>query len=203
MYIKPGSMVLLGGSGAGKTTFLNAVSGYERAKSEVVLNSGDVCANYKKMQYEIGFVPRQDLMRGSDTVLRTLTDAALLLISSLAHTTTMAMTIMPFLPIVRLIFSGGFFSLPSWSQPLTNITVSRYGLRSIAALGDYNELPAVTAWNTLSRMTDTEVSRVITTEDLIRVLRDENVRSRLREMRRCFSVCFGRNKRRSLLAAPL
>lgn len=79
MYIKPGSMVLLlGGSGAGKTTFLNAVNGYERARAKVVLNSGDVYANYKKMQYEIGFVPQQDLMRGSDTVLRTLTDAALL-----------------------------------------------------------------------------------------------------------------------------
>lgn len=79
MYIKPGSMVLLlGGSGAGKTTFLNAVNGYERAKAKVVLNSGDVYANYKKIQYEIGFVPQQDLMRGSDTVLRTLTDAAML-----------------------------------------------------------------------------------------------------------------------------
>ncbi len=79
MYIKPGSMVLLlGGSGAGKTTFLNAVNGYERANAKVVLNSGDVYADYKKMQYEIGFVPQQDLMRGSDTVLRTLSDAALL-----------------------------------------------------------------------------------------------------------------------------
>ena len=79
MYIKPGSMVLLlGGSGAGKTTFLNAVNGYERAKAKVVLNSIDVYENYEKMQYDIGFVPQQDLMRGSDTVQRTLSDAALL-----------------------------------------------------------------------------------------------------------------------------
>lgn len=106
-----------------------------------------------------------------------------LFISSLVHTTTMAMTIMPFLLIVQLIFSGGFFSLPSWSQPLTNITVSRYGLRSIAALGDYNELPAVTAWNTLSKMTDTEVGKVITAEDVINVLRNETVRAKLREMK--------------------
>ena len=106
-----------------------------------------------------------------------------LFISSLVHTTTMAMTIMPFLLIVQLIFSGGFFSLPSWSQPLTNVTVSRYGLRSIAALGDYNELPAVTAWNTLSKMTDTEVGKVITTEDVIRVLQNETVRAKLREVK--------------------
>ncbi len=33
MYIQPGHMVLLlGGSGAGKTTYLNAVNGYEKAK---------------------------------------------------------------------------------------------------------------------------------------------------------------------------
>lgn len=105
-----------------------------------------------------------------------------LFISSFVHSTTMAMTIMPFLLIFQLIFSGGFFSLPSWSQPLTNITVSRYGLRSITALGDYNDLPAVTAWNTLSKMQDTEISKVITTEDLIRLLQDENIRSRLREV---------------------
>ena len=79
MYVKPGSMVLLlGGSGAGKTTFLNAVNGYERAKAKISLNGADVYAQYKKMQYEIGFVPQQDLMRGGDTVLYTLSDAALL-----------------------------------------------------------------------------------------------------------------------------
>ena len=77
MYIKPGHMVLLlGGSGAGKTTFLNAVNGYEKAKAKVTLNGGDIYAEYKKMQYEIGFVPQQELMRGKDTVYRTLTDAS-------------------------------------------------------------------------------------------------------------------------------
>ena len=77
MYIKPGRMVLLlGGSGAGKTTFLNAVNGYEPARAEVVLNGRNMYRNYKEMQYEIGFVPQQDLMRGSDTVYRTLADAA-------------------------------------------------------------------------------------------------------------------------------
>ena len=77
MYIEPGSMVLLlGGSGAGKTTYLNAVNGYERANAKIVLNNANVYENYKKMQYDIGFVPQQDLMRGADTVQATLTDAA-------------------------------------------------------------------------------------------------------------------------------
>ncbi len=77
MYIKPGHMVLLlGGSGAGKTTYLNAINGYEKAKAEVVLNGKNLYTNYKDMQYDIGFVPQLDLMRGSDTVFRTLMDAA-------------------------------------------------------------------------------------------------------------------------------
>lgn len=77
MYIKPASMVLLlGGSGAGKTTLINAINGYERAKAEITLNGENVYKNYKKMLYNIGFVPQQDLMRGNDTVLHTLTDAA-------------------------------------------------------------------------------------------------------------------------------
>ncbi|MDD4076031.1 MAG: ABC transporter ATP-binding protein, partial [Eubacteriales bacterium] len=79
MRIEPGHMVLLlGGSGAGKTTFLNAVNGYEKAKAKVQLNGSDVYSNYKKMQYEIGFVPQQELIRGKDTVLHTLLDEALL-----------------------------------------------------------------------------------------------------------------------------
>ena len=79
MYIQPGHMVLLlGGSGAGKTTYLNAVNGYEKAKAEVVLNGRNMYKEYKDMQYEIGFVPQLDLMRGSDTVYRTLMDAAAL-----------------------------------------------------------------------------------------------------------------------------
>ncbi len=77
MYVKPGHMVLLlGGSGAGKSTLVNAINGYEKAKAEVVLNGGNVYKDYKKMQYEIGYVPQQDLMRGSDKVVNTLEDAA-------------------------------------------------------------------------------------------------------------------------------
>ena len=83
MYIQPGHMVLLlGGSGAGKTTYLNAVNGYEKAKAEVVLNGRNMYTNYKDMQYDIGFVPQLDLMRGSDSVFRTLMDAASLRLPS-------------------------------------------------------------------------------------------------------------------------
>ena len=77
MNIPQGHMVLLlGGSGAGKTTFLNAINGYEKADAEVMLNGNNMYTQYKKMQYEVGFVPQSEMMRGKDTVLNTLLDAA-------------------------------------------------------------------------------------------------------------------------------
>ena len=77
MAIPQGHMVLLlGGSGAGKTTFLNAVNGYEKANAEVMLNGSDMYTQYKKMQYEVGFVPQSEMMRGKNTVINTLMDAA-------------------------------------------------------------------------------------------------------------------------------
>ena len=43
MNIPQGHMVLLlGGSGAGKTTYLNAINGYEKANAEVLLNGTDM-----------------------------------------------------------------------------------------------------------------------------------------------------------------
>lgn len=76
MDIPNGSMVLLlGGSGSGKTTFVNAVIGYEKADAEVFLNGRDVYRSYDQVKYRIGFVPQQNLIRGNDTVLRTVSDA--------------------------------------------------------------------------------------------------------------------------------
>ena len=77
LYIPQGHMVLLlGGSGAGKTTFLNAVNGYEKADAEIVLNGKNMYKQFKSMQYETAFVPQQDLIRDKDTVFYTLADSA-------------------------------------------------------------------------------------------------------------------------------
>ncbi len=69
-------VLLLGGSGAGKTTFVNAINGFEKADAEVLLNGQNIYKNYRKMMYDMGFVPQQEMMRGKDTVLNTLLDAA-------------------------------------------------------------------------------------------------------------------------------
>ena len=52
----------MGGSGAGKTTFVNAVTGYEKADAKITLGEGDIYRDYAKMMYDVGFVPQQDLM---------------------------------------------------------------------------------------------------------------------------------------------
>ena len=75
--IPNGSLVLLlGGSGAGKTTLVNAIIGYEKAKAQMTLNGADIYKDYAHMKYKIGFVPQKNLMRGNDTVLQTVDDAA-------------------------------------------------------------------------------------------------------------------------------
>lgn len=77
LTIEPGNMVLiLGGSGAGKTTFVNAVTGYEKAKAQILQDGVDVYENYGKLKHSIGFVPQQDLLREDDTVKDTLRNAA-------------------------------------------------------------------------------------------------------------------------------
>lgn len=79
LNIQPGRMILLlGGSGAGKTTLINAILGYEKADAKILLNGRDVYKDYARMKYDIALVPQQDLIRYDDRVLKTLTDAAIL-----------------------------------------------------------------------------------------------------------------------------
>ena len=77
LSIEPGSMVLLlGGSGAGKSTFVNALTGYEKADAKVMLKGKDVYKNYDEVKYDIGLAPQQELIRYNDTIFHTVADAA-------------------------------------------------------------------------------------------------------------------------------
>ena len=84
-------------------------------------------------------------------------DMLALLVSAVVHSTTAAMTVMPFLLIVQLIFSGGFFSLSGPAVKLTNFTVAKWGLTAICSQGNYNSLPMVALWNSVMQMKDLEV----------------------------------------------
>ena len=99
-------------------------------------------------------------------------DMMSLLISALSHSTTSAMTVMPFVLIFQLVFSGGMFNLPAWTNVLSNFTLSNYGLKCIAAQADYNDLPMVTAWNTLQKIRDKEVKIELSVRDALNYISD-------------------------------
>lgn len=96
-----------------------------------------------------------------------------LFFSSLAHTTTTALTIMPFLLIFQLVFSGGIFSLPAWTNGLSNFTLSNYGLKCIAAQANYNNTPMSIGWDTLAKCENETIHIEITGEQILRASTDE------------------------------
>ena len=105
-------------------------------------------------------------------------DMMSLFISSLCHTTTAAMTVMPFVLIFQLVFSGGIIPLPERVKPLSNFTVSTYGITAIAAQSGYNELPMMTAWNTLDKMRSNEIGGSVTLGQVLDLLDDPAVEKR-------------------------
>ncbi len=103
-------------------------------------------------------------------------DMLALLISAFSRTTTTAMTIMPFLLIVQLLFSGAFFSLPEEAMPLTNLTATKWGLTALCAQGDYNSKPMVSVWNNALKMKDVEVEGEKPLLTLFREIEENNMR---------------------------
>ena len=77
LSIEPGEMILiLGGSGAGKSTFVNAVTGYEKAKATIKEGNIDYYRDFGQVKHRIGFVPQDNLLREEDTVGSTVKNAA-------------------------------------------------------------------------------------------------------------------------------
>ena len=102
-------------------------------------------------------------------------DMMSLWISCLARTTTTAMTIMPFVLIFQLVFSGGMITLPSWGNYLTPFTISNPAVSVLTAQGDYNHRPVMTIWDQVNKMRDREVSATVTLGQVLETLgSDEN-----------------------------
>lgn len=70
LTIHNGELVaILGGSGAGKTTFMNCINGFEPATSGTVLmNGSDLYKNYQVHKSSIGYVPQQDIVHDNLTL---------------------------------------------------------------------------------------------------------------------------------------
>ena len=77
LNIEAGDFVLiLGGSGAGKTTFVKTMLGEHKADGSILFDGMDLYKNFKMLKHKIGIVPQFSTTRDNDTVLHTITDAA-------------------------------------------------------------------------------------------------------------------------------
>ena len=101
-------------------------------------------------------------------------DMLSLWVSCLSRSTTTAMTIMPFVLIFQLVFSGGMLSLPAWTEPMAHFTISNPALKVLAAQSDYNARPVRTIWDQVQKMKDKEVSATVTLGQVFDLLTAEN-----------------------------
>ena len=98
--------------------------------------------------YGIKF-PEESIVTGSFTLDFAITlwiitfsaDMIALMISCIVRTTTAAMTVMPFLLIIQLVFAGVIFSFSSGPAVIVEkMTISHWGTVAICAVADYNSL---------------------------------------------------------------
>ncbi|MGN0688764.1 MAG: FHA domain-containing protein [Oscillospiraceae bacterium] len=69
-------VLILGGSGAGKTTLIKSMLGEDRADGKIVLDGIDLYKNFKSVKSRIGKVPQMLTLRKNDTLRHTLIDTA-------------------------------------------------------------------------------------------------------------------------------
>jgi hypothetical protein len=75
-----------------------------------------------------------------------------LMISCIVHTTVTAMTVMPFVLIVQLVFANFLIPLNDFGNAVSYITVSKWGIQGICAVSNYNSQEStvlLTALNTM------------------------------------------------------
>ena len=102
-------------------------------------------------------------------------DMLSLWVSALSRNTTTAMTIMPFVLIFQLVFSGGMFDLPEWTNAITPFTVSNAGLDLLCTQADYNDLPINTIWEQVVKMQDMEITSEVSVGKVLTLLQNENI----------------------------
>lgn len=78
LSIEPGELVaIIGGSGAGKTTLMNAICGYNQPTSgTVIMNGMNLYESYDVLKSIIGYVPQQDIVYDNLTLFQMLDYAA-------------------------------------------------------------------------------------------------------------------------------
>lgn len=88
-------------------------------------------------------------------------DMMALMVSCIVKTTTAAMTVVPFLLIIQLIFSGVAFTLKGVVDKISYLTISRWGIRTICTVGNFNSLPSITLYAAVNKLTTVPEIRMI------------------------------------------
>ena len=85
-------------------------------------------------------------------------DMLALMISSMVRNTTSAMTVMPFVLIFQLLFSGAMFGLEGFAKKITSLSIAKWTINALCMQSGYNDLPMVTVWNQMKKFRGIEVS---------------------------------------------
>ena len=110
-------------------------------------------------------------------------DMMSLTISALVKDSVAALTIMPFVLVIQLIFSGSVINVSTWNHSISRYTISNYGVKCIASQADYNRRPMMLAWTTLQSIKQNEVGTVVYLSDVLDSLQEKNATPAMKELR--------------------
>lgn len=131
--------------------------------------------------------PKQGLFSGSFMLDMGITmflityaaDMIALLISAVVHTTTTAMTVMPFMLIFQLVFSGGVITLRGALGKIKGFTLIYWGQKALCSLADYNSLPMASLWPMVKKFQTVEVNGERPLKYLIEYIEQNNLTDKL------------------------
>ena len=84
-------------------------------------------------------------------------DMLALMVSCIARTTTTAMTVMPFLLVIQLVFAGGIFPLEKpMAKQISKYTLSNWGINAVNIASDYNSQKSIALTRAIATMQDSE-----------------------------------------------
>ena len=90
-------------------------------------------------------------------------DMLALMVSCIVHSTTTAMTVMPFLLIIQLVFAGSIFPLNRPTAKLiANFTISNWGINSINIAADYNSQKSSAIYAAIDGMSGSDENDMLT-----------------------------------------
>jgi hypothetical protein len=84
-----------------------------------------------------------------------------LMISCIVHTPMTAMTVMPFVLIVQLVFANFVIPLNAVGQKLANVTVSKWGIQAICSVANYNSQESTVLLAALDTMNNKDPESLI------------------------------------------